>query len=207
MSPLAVSSVRPRTFGPIAGAALLALLLSACGSSDGDGDSDDVGAGGDAKGKTGASSAPAEPSARPSASASSAVPSPSPTRTSPAPAPAVKASDGSRYGACADGTCEVAIDGPTSFAVGGGSFAVQKLKKKQSVDFDLTLASGSGGNGTLKGTCGPIFTFFDGGGGGMLGCTDADAAPKRPDPEPGVFKLQLAGWDTQGAAVIRLVSG
>lgn len=152
----------------------------------------------------GASGSEASASVSPSAAASE----PSEPTTSPSPPtrPRPKAADGSRYAACADGTCEVYVTRPVRIKVRGGTFSVTKVKPNDSMDFKLRFSAGGGGSGTLKGTCGGIATFYRGGGIRTVTC-DASGVPKRPAREPGALSLQLAGWSSSGAAVLRLVSG
>lgn len=193
--PAAASPPPPRCHWPTAAALAAALLLAGCGSGPPDG-------GGSAAsrhaGKTTA------PGATGTASTDRTTPTASPTSTPPPPPPT--ASDGTRYAACADGTCEVAVSRPVDIAVNGGTFSVTRTRPGNSVDFEVTLATGGGGSGTLKGTCGTIARFYPGSV-SMVTCSDADSTPTPPAPEPGALSLQLAGWDSDDAAVLRLVSG
>jgi hypothetical protein len=185
-----VSARSPRLAG---GVLLVALAVAGCGSSSGGVAADHGTSSGKPASK--ATGSPSGPAGRPSASAS------------PPPPPRPTASDGTRYAACADGTCEVAVARPVHIAVDGGTLVVTKVKREDSVEFDLTLANGGGGSGTLKGTCGTIFTFYPGGGGAGTMCSSATSKPTRPSPVPGALSMQLAGWDADHAAVLRLVSG
>ncbi|MDW5328993.1 hypothetical protein [Plantactinospora sp. KLBMP9567] len=174
------------------GCALLAVLLSAgCGARR---DSDVA----------------ENPTSSPSSTAASAVatasptPTPAPDATTPAPIRVRAAADGRRYAACADGTCEVAVTKPVRIRVDGGTFSVTKVKRDVQLDFKLTMPTGAGGSGTLK-SCG-VMKFYLGGGGGVVTC-GADGVPERPARERGALLVQLAGWTSDGAGVLRLVSG
>ncbi|MFI7451001.1 hypothetical protein ACIBQX_26140 [Nonomuraea sp. NPDC049714] len=93
-------------------------------------------------------------------------------------------------------------------AVKGGRLSVIKVKPNNSLEFKLTFAEGGGGSGTLKGTCGSVFTFFRYGGGvSVLGCGAEDSAPKKPARMKGALRMQMEGWDADKAAILRLVSG
>lgn len=157
----------------------------------------------------GESPPPAPPTAASSA-ASPSVPttslpvSPSAPSTT-APALKVTAADGTRLAACADGTCEVAVSRPARIKLRTGTLKVTKVTANDAVEIDLSLRNGGGGTGTLRGTCGTISYFSSSGGRGEF-CADASAAPKKPRPERGEVALQLAGWTTDGAAILRLVT-
>jgi hypothetical protein len=145
------------------------------------------------------------PTASPSAGASTGTPTSTPT---PSARPLPRAADGKRYSACRDGTCEVAISRPVRIAVKGGRLTVLKVKPNNSLKFDLTFTYGGGGSGLLKGTCGAIATFYRyAGGAGMEGCRSDDSTPKKPARVKGALRMQLVGWDSGKAAVLRLVSG
>jgi hypothetical protein len=160
----------PSRSSRLAGAALLtALLVAGCGSASQSGES----------GKAGASDSPEGKASSRTDTGASKKPAKSPSTSAPAP-PA--ASDGKRYSACADGTCEVALPRPVEFAVDGGTFTVKKVKPEKSLDFEVTLATGAGGSGTLKGTCGPVFRFNETGGGSSSTCAAADGTPTSPAP-------------------------
>lgn len=130
-------------------------------------------------------------------------PTTSPTTTSPTPP---TAADGSRYATCADGTCEVAVARPVRIKIRDGAFSVTKVVANDSMLFKLTFSAGGGGSGTLMSTCGARLTFYLGGGGSAVTC-DASGVPATPKPIPGALQVQLVGWATGGAAVLRLVSG
>jgi hypothetical protein len=180
----------------------VALLVAGCGSS-----SDDGASGNSASSKGKPSGKPARKVTAP-ASTSKPVDPPATSTPPPSPSPTpVTASDGTRYSACADGTCEVAVSRPVRIAVEGGTLSVTKVKPEDSMGFELTFASGGGGSGTLKGTCGAVFTFYRGGGAGASSCGTDTSAATPPAPEPGALLMQLAGWNSDGAAVLRLVSG
>jgi hypothetical protein len=165
---------------------LCVLLVAGCGD-----------AGSDGAQASGSPSGPADGS--PSGSAA-AKPSPSAAPT------AVTAADGTRYAACWDGTCEVAVSRPTAISLRFGRLTVSRIQPRDAVAFNLSLPGG-GGNGTLKGTCGTIAYFYrDYSGGHGSFCASATAAPQRPAPQPGEVALQLAGWTATGAAVLRLAS-
>jgi hypothetical protein len=161
----------------------------------------------------GESPPPAPPTAASSA-ASPSVPttSPSAPTTTPsvapstaAPAGKVTAADGTRLAACADGTCEVAVSRPARIKLRTGTLKITKVTKNKAVEIDLSLRDGGGGTGTLRGTCGTISYFSASGGRGEF-CADASAPPKQPRPDRGEVALQLAGWTTGGAAILRLVT-
>ncbi|MEE6306961.1 hypothetical protein V1634_09010 [Plantactinospora veratri] len=152
---------------------------------------------------------------KPTGSPSSAAPSPVATAspsttpspdavTTPPPVRIRAAADGRRYAACADGTCEVAVTKPVRIRVDGGTFAVTKVQRDVQLDFKLTMSTGAGGSGTLK-SCG-VMKFYHGGGGGMVTC-GADGVTERPARERGALLVQLVGWTSDGAGVLRLVSG
>ncbi|MDO0935259.1 hypothetical protein QQY66_27660 [Streptomyces sp. DG2A-72] len=166
------------------GALLLALLVAGCGSAS-DGDTSDSAASG--KGR-----------------ADDRTPSAEPTPT-PTPTPTLTASDGTRYSACADGTCEVAISRPVEFAVNGSMFNVTKVNRGNSLEFKLALSYGARGSGTLAANCG--VTRFMPGRLSTERCTDDNRSQKPPAPQAGTLALQMAGWDADNAAVVRLVSG
>ncbi|MGP4015799.1 hypothetical protein [Saccharopolyspora sp. 5N708] len=126
------------------------------------------------------------------------------TSTTTAPPP-VTAADGTNYGACADGTCEISLSQPIDIQLSGGSLSVTSVNP-DGIDIDLSLDGGGGGNGTLKGTCGAIFRFYIGGGGGGQFCNPDGSVQPPPEPEPGSVALQLVGL-SDGAAVLRVVSG
>ena len=147
-----------------------------------------------------AASPSAPTSADPSAPTGSAEPSDAP------PAPDVTAADGTRVAACADGTCEVAVSRPARIKLRTGTLKVIKVKPDNEVEFDLTLRGGGGGSGTIRGTCGTISYFSASGGGRGEFCADASAPPEQPSPARGEVALQLAGWTTGGAAVLRVVT-
>ena len=177
-------SATPRTLQALTGSAVLvALLLGGCTSR---GDSAAAGKAIPARGGVDASPASPEPSA-----------------------PAPVAADGTNYAACADGTCEISIPGPVDIRVGGGTLKVTKASAQDGLEFDLTLASGAGGNGTLKGTCGTVASFYLGGGGGTMTSPSCDGTgvPEPPEPMPGALSMQLVGWSPDGAAVLRLITG
>jgi hypothetical protein len=131
--------------------------------------------------------------------------SPSPSPSAVAPSPPV-AADGTSLAACADGTCEVAVSGPVRIKLRDGTFSVTKIEATVAMDFELRLSAGGGGSGTLKGTCGTVATFYLGGGGSGKSC-DSTGIPATPPPIQGAVSIQLVGWSTDGAAVLRLVSG
>ncbi len=174
------------------GCALLAVLLSA-----------GCGARGDSGVAENPASSPSSTAASPIATASP-TPTPTPDATTPAPIRVRAAADGRRYAACADGTCEVAVTKPVRIRVDGGTFSVTKVKRDVQLDFKLTMRTGAGGSGTLK-SCG-VMKFYLYGGGGMVTC-GADGVSKRPVRERGALLVQLAGWTSDGAGVLRLVSG
>ena len=145
----------------------------------------------------------AAPSVPPFAAPSVPAPSPSPSLSS--PASGATAADGTRLAACADGTCEVAVSRPVRIRLRTGTLKVTAVEADDAVEIDLTLRNGGGGTGTLRGTCGTISYFSASGGRGEF-CADASAAPKRPRPARGEVALQLAGWTTDGAAVLRVVT-
>jgi hypothetical protein len=118
----------------------------------------------------------------------------------------VTAADGTRYAACRDGTCEVAVAKSVKIRIRRGTLSLTKFRAGKSVNFKLDLSDGGGGNGTLKGTCGTIAIFLPGGGGRGVFC-NASGIPQRPEVEAGEVALQLAGWTADGAAVLRVVSG
>jgi hypothetical protein len=136
----------------------------------------------------------------PSATASS-HPVPTATKTTP---PLPRAADGTRYRACKDGNCEVAVSRPVKIRLGGhagpGALSVKKVIS-DGVNFDLTLPGG-GGNGSLKGHC--TVTFRIGSAGGTLSCPVKPAGP--PKPEAGEFAIQLVAV-TGRTAILRLVTG
>ena len=146
------------------------------------------------------------PAAEPSPELSS-EPSPEPSSEGTPERPIVTAADGTRLKACADGTCEVEITEPVRIKLRSGVLKVKKVTRNEAVEFGLTLSSGGGGDGTLKGTCGTISYFFQGGGGRGEFCSSATAAPERPEPVVGEVALQLEGWTADGAAVLRVVTG
>ncbi|MEV0474631.1 hypothetical protein [Streptomyces prunicolor] len=187
----------PRRHWPTAVVLVAGLILAGCGSATPE-----------RGGSTATSAHGGSAASRPAATATGKAPA-TPTTpaasTPPPPPPAPTASDGRRYAACADGTCEVAVARPVDIAVNGGTFSVTKVKPGDSVDFEVTLAGG-GGSGTMKGTCGTIVRFYPGST-SLITCGNADSTPAPPSPAPGALSLQLAGWDSDDAAVLRLVSG
>lgn len=184
------------TFGTTAGVLAAVLLTGACG--DGSDPVDD---------RTSAPATTAAPSAGVSPSLS-AAPSPSPSRSaspsaSPSAAP-VRAADGTRYAACSDGTCEVAVRGKKKITFRRGTLSVTKFAAGKEFDFRLDLRRGGGGHGTLKGTCGSV-AYFSGSGVRVVGC-GASGVPQKPAPQRGEVALQLIGWTTDGSAVLRLAT-
>lgn len=116
------------------------------------------------------------------------------------------AEDGTRYQACADGTCEVAIAKPVRISLSDGNVLRINKVTADSIDIDLSLAAGGGGNGTLKGNCGSIFQFSPAGGGGGQFCPADGSSNPSPEPIPGMVQLQMVGFNAKGA-VLRIVSG
>ncbi len=202
MRALALFPVSSRSLWPAGAALVAALLMTGCGSSS---DS--------------STSGTSKPSSTPTSTPTSKVtehasPSkPADTRTTPAPsppptAPPPSASDGTRYSACADGTCEVAVARPVRINVGGGTLSVTEVKPEDSLHYKLAFAAGGAGSGTLKGTCGGVSTFYRSGGISATTCADGvNSTPEPPAPEPGALSMQLVGWNSDHAAVLRLVSG
>lgn len=119
------------------------------------------------------------------------------TTTTTAP-PAPTAADGANFQACADGTCEIAISGPATIPLPGGSMVVSQVLD-DGIDFDLNSASG-GGNGSLRGFCTATF----GGGGGTMDCP-REGPPDPPAAVPGFLAVQIVGV-ADGAIVVRIVS-
>ncbi|MFJ2812675.1 hypothetical protein [Streptomyces sp. NPDC087294] len=191
MNALTSFPVSMRTRLLAAGVVLVTSLVAGCGSAA------DRGASG-----AGESAAVA------SASRSGASVSPSTSRSAPVTsAPPLTAADGTRYAACADGTCEVAVSRPVDIAVDGGTLSLTKVKPDDSVDFKLTLADGGQASGVMKGNCGATL-FFQGGLSGVnTGTCKAGGTPPPPTSRPGALSMQLAGWDADHRAVLRLVSG
>jgi hypothetical protein len=175
--------VPSRTLRTVSATLLAALLAAGCGTQSG--------GGGDAD-------------RRPTARESSGEPGRTPT-ASPSPPRKPTASDGTRYAACADGTCEVAVSRPVDIAVDGGTLEVTEVKAGDKVEFELTPASGAGSSGTLKG-CGTVLQVYPGGGGARSSVCEEGEIPDAPEPVPGIFQMQMAGWDDDHAAVLRLVS-
>lgn len=211
MNDPAASLLPPRGHWSTAVAVALAaaLLLAGCGSGtpEGGGSAGTPERGGSAAVQEHGGSAASRPAAsRPAGRTAAATATGKAPATSTMPSPAPTASDGRRYAACADGTCEVAVSRSVDIAVNGGTFSVTKVKPGDSVGFEVTLAGGGGGSGTLKGTCGTIVRFYPGFT-SLITCGDADSTPAPPSPAPGALSLQLAGWDSDDAAVLRLVSG
>jgi hypothetical protein len=131
--------------------------------------------------------------------------SPRPTTTvAKTPPPPPTAADGTRYSACKDGDCEVAVSKPVKIRLGGrigsGSLAVKKVLS-DGVKIDLTLPGG-GGNGSIKGHC--TSTFHIATAGGSLSCPVKPASP--PKPDAGDFAIQLVAV-TGGTAILRLATG
>ncbi|MEV4753582.1 hypothetical protein AB0J86_00465 [Micromonospora sp. NPDC049559] len=156
----------------------------------------------------------ASPTATVGATPGSVEPTPTPSPTvPPAPSP-VTAADGTNHRACADGTCEVAVSRPGTIRLGGragsGSTLVVREVLDDGLDFDLTLARGGGGSGTLKfkDSCGTIVRFDRSGGGGSGSFCNADGSVlPAPEPQAGVVALQVPGKTSDGAIVLRIVSG
>ena len=180
------------TFGTTAGVLAAVLLTGACG--DGSDPVDD---------RTSAPATTAAPSAGVSPSLS-AAPSPSPSRSASPSAAPVRAADGTRYAACSDGTCEVAVRGKKKITFRRGTLSVTKFAAGKEFDFRLDLRRGGGGHGTLKGTCGSV-AYFSGSGVRVVGC-GASGVPQKPAPQRGEVALQLIGWTTDGSAVLRLAT-
>lgn len=191
MNVLTAVQAPPRSTWLISGALVVTLLAAGCGAPP----------------DSGTSGNNASVSASPSRTAVPASPhtSPSPSATSAPPPPT--AADGTRYAACAEGTCEVAVSRPVDIAVDGGTLSVTEVKPDDSLDFELTLTDGGQASGTMKGTCGTTATFHRNGGGTSVATCGAGSTPTPPAPEPGALKMQLAGWNSAHAAVLRLVSG
>lgn len=180
------------------GVVLGALLVAGCGAGAGD-----------SSGTASSASPVPSTSSVPSPSASASM-SDTPTETpsasaEPVPPPAT-AADGTRYSACADGTCEVAVSRPVRIKIKGGRLSVTKVRAGDVVTYDLTLTGGGGGSGTLGGTCGEIFRIYRGGGVQVITC-HASGVPARPKAERGSVALQFLGWTSGGAGVVRVVSG
>ncbi|WP_051897957.1 hypothetical protein [Sciscionella sediminilitoris] len=154
---------------------------------------------------------------------SSAAPSTSsspPSRSAAPSSVAPTAADGTDYAACAGRSCEVQVSAPVKIRVGGsapGRLAVTKVRA-DSVDIDLTLSDGGGGNGTLKPGC-STFVFHSSGGGsgtlggsGSLGGSGTFASPgqgcgtEKPTAEPGAVTVQLPAIQ-DGKAILRIVTG
>ncbi len=131
-----------------------------------------------------------------------AIPAAARAISQPVPLAAV---DGARFEACADGTCEVSVYGPVDIAVGPDVLSVTKIGP-DGLDFALSLAGGGRASGTLRSTCGTTFTLLRGGGSRGGFCAPGKVQGP-PVPEPGAVSIQLAGWSSDGSAVLRLVSG
>lgn len=138
-----------------------------------------------------------------SGSGSAASPHPTPTATKTA-SPAPTAADGTRYSACKDGNCEVAVSKPVKIRLGGrigsGTLSVTKVLS-DGVKIDLTLPGG-GGEGSIKGHCTSTFHIQSAGGG--LSCPVRPSGP--PEPQAGDFAIQLVAV-TGGTAILRLATG
>jgi hypothetical protein len=188
-------------------AVLGVLLVAGCGAGSGDAAGDKAIAGS----STTASSQPASSAVPSSAVASSAVTgsaaASSTAAVSPTLPPARRAANGTRYSACRDGNCEVAVSGKTRIKFTDGTLSLSKVRANDGLNFKLSLASGAGATGTLKGTCGTIAYFYLGGSGGRMVTCGASGKPARPKPYPGELALQLVGWTSDGAAVLRLATG
>ncbi|MFB9830631.1 hypothetical protein [Actinoallomurus acaciae] len=131
----------------------------------------------------------------------SARPVPAATKTA---SPAPTAADGTRYSACEDGDCEVAVSKPVKIRLGGrvgpGVLSVKKVLP-DGVKIDLTLPGG-GGKGSIKGHCTSTFHVQSAGGG--LSCPVKPSGP--PEPQAGDFAIQLVAV-TGGTAILRLATG
>ncbi|MGH3379835.1 MAG: hypothetical protein ACRDP6_34405 [Actinoallomurus sp.] len=135
--------------------------------------------------------------------ATTATPRPVPTATKTTPAPP-KAADGTRYSACKDGNCEVAVSKPVKIRLGGrigsGTLSIKKVLS-DGVKIYLTLPGG-GGDGSIKGHCTSTFHIASAGGG--LSCPVKPAGP--PKPDAGDFAIQLVAV-TGKTAILRLATG
>lgn len=141
-------------------------------------------------------------SVEPSPAQSAATTTAAPTSTA---LPPPTATDDENYSACADGTCEVAIAAPVDIGLGAGSTLTVTRVLPDGIEFELMLTNGGGGSGTLKGSCGTIATFTAIGG-GMKSCAPGSGRLPAPEPQAGVFAMQLAGIGGDGAPVLRMVS-
>jgi hypothetical protein len=138
----------------------------------------------------------------PTASTTSSPPT-APTATKTTPPPPV-AANGTRYSACKDGNCEVAVSKPVKIRLGGhtgsGTLSVKKVTS-DGVNIDLTLPGG-GGKGSVNGHCTSTFHIWSAG--GTLSCPVKPAGP--PKPGAGEFAIQLVAV-TGRTAILRLVTG
>ncbi|NYI89682.1 hypothetical protein HNR02_003005 [Amycolatopsis endophytica] len=133
---------------------------------------------------------PATPAAAPSSSAA--------TPSSSAP-PALTAADGRDYNACADGTCEVMVDGPVDIALTGQGGLHQLSVAAVTAD-GIDFATDGGGTGSLTPGC--VSTLYENGSGSS--CSSGE--PEKPKPVDGVLAMQVVEV-RDGIAVLRLVSG
>ncbi|MDL5158261.1 hypothetical protein [Actinomycetospora termitidis] len=128
--------------GPVAGgvALLVALTVAGCGSPT-------------PPPAPPASPTTVSPAALPPAASPTTTPAPTTTR---AALPVVTARDGTNVKACADGACEVAIDGPSTFRV--GDFRTTVTPGADGVAVRVVFPSGTVGTTTLSGV-GPGGSF------------------------------------------------
>jgi hypothetical protein len=158
-------------------AAMIALAVGGCGSTD---NADDT-------------SSPSRQTSKPApAPPSSAQPS-------------VSAADGRDVRACADGNCEIAVTGPVTFRfkgpAGPATLSVTEVGPNK---VEYTVKSGNGRtNGGATGPGQGCITVLRSNGGGNS-CGGLDAAT-RPSPQPDAVVIQ-ATTGKDGTAILHIVS-
>ncbi len=139
-------------------------------------------------------------------SGASGQPSASAAGSAPASAPAT-AADGHDVGACADGTCEIAVSKPVSFRFKGpegpATLSVTEVGANK-IEYTVVSGSGSVGGGATGRGQGCVTVLRANGGSNSCGGLGPDAA--RPSPQPHAVVIQVVPGE-DGTAILDMVSG
>lgn len=167
----------PRRVTGITLAALVALAVSGCGSTD---NADDT-------------SSPSRQVSKPTSPPSSSA------------QPSVSAADGRDVRACADGNCEIAVTGPVTIRfkgpAGPATLSVTEVGPNK-VEYTVKSGSGRSQGGARGPGQGCITVLRSNGGGNSCGGLDDTA---RPSPQPDAVVIQATTGE-DGTAILHIVS-